>query len=126
MNINWRMLKSSQIYSFQALKQDVHRHEGDVSRLGDLENELETDSSQVSDQVKDVRKRYDTVRNNIDAIVDELESAHADQTSYRDMLQVSTYFHVNYHPQRSWGKVIFSQASVILLTRGGLPQCMLG
>ena len=30
-----------------------------------------------------------------------------------------------YRPQRSWGKVIFSQASVILLTRGGLPQCML-
>ena len=24
----------------------------------------------------------------------------------------------NYRPQRSWGKVIFSQASVILLTRG--------
>ena len=31
-----------------------------------------------------------------------------------------------YCPQRSWGKVIFSQASVILLTGGGLPQCMLG
>ena len=30
-----------------------------------------------------------------------------------------------YCPQRSWGKVIFSQASVILFT-GGLPQCMLG
>ena len=26
----------------------------------------------------------------------------------------------NYHPQRSWGKVIFSQASVILLTGGGV------
>ena len=25
-----------------------------------------------------------------------------------------------------WGKVIFSQASVILLMSGGLPQCMLG
>ena len=92
------MLISSQIYSFQALKQDVHRHERDVSRLGDLENELETDSTQVSDQVNDVRKRYDTVRNNIDAIVDELESAHADQASYRDMLQVSTYF-VNFLDQ---------------------------
>ena len=99
MNTIQRMLKSSQIYSFQALKQDVHRHEGIVSRLGDLENELETDSSQVSDQVKDVRKRYDTVRNNIDSIVDELESAHADQASYRDMLQVSTYFHVNFFDQ---------------------------
>ena len=32
-----------------------------------------------------------------------------------------------YRPQRSWGKVIFSQASVILITGGGgLPQCMLG
>ena len=31
----------------------------------------------------------------------------------------------HYHPQRSWGKVIFSQVSVILFT-GGLPQCMLG
>ena len=31
-----------------------------------------------------------------------------------------------YRPQRSWGKVIFSQASVILFTGGGLPQCMLG
>ena len=30
-------------------------------------------------------------------------------------------------PQRSWGKVMFLQASVILLTGGGgLPQCMLG
>ena len=27
-----------------------------------------------------------------------------------------------YHPQQSWGKVIFSQASVILLTRGVLSQ----
>ena len=26
-----------------------------------------------------------------------------------------------YRPQRSWGKVIFSQASVILLTGGGVP-----
>ena len=26
----------------------------------------------------------------------------------------------HYRPQRSWGKVIFSQASVILLTGGGL------
>ena len=32
----------------------------------------------------------------------------------------------HYRPQRSWGKVIFSQASVILFTGGGLPQCMLG
>ena len=32
----------------------------------------------------------------------------------------------NYRPQRSWGKIIFSQASVILFTWGGLPQCMLG
>ena len=31
-----------------------------------------------------------------------------------------------YRPQRSWGKVMFLQASVILLTRGGLPQYMLG
>ena len=32
-----------------------------------------------------------------------------------------------YRPQRSWDKVIFSQASVILFSRGGaLPQCMLG
>ena len=30
-----------------------------------------------------------------------------------------------YHPQRSWGKVIFSQASVILLTGGGaIPACL--
>ena len=27
----------------------------------------------------------------------------------------------NYRPQRSWGKIIFSQASVILLTGGGVP-----
>ena len=32
----------------------------------------------------------------------------------------------HYRPQRSWGKVIFSQASVILFTGRGLPQCMLG
>ena len=31
-----------------------------------------------------------------------------------------------YHPQRSWGKVMFSQACVILFTGGCLPQCMLG
>ena len=31
-----------------------------------------------------------------------------------------------YRLQRSWGKVMFSQASVILLTAGCLPQCMLG
>ena len=30
------------------------------------------------------------------------------------------WFCLYYHPERSWGKVIFSQASVILLT-GGLP-----
>ena len=32
------------------------------------------------------------------------------------ILEVSTFC----HPQRSWGKVIFSQMSVILLTGGGL------
>ena len=32
-----------------------------------------------------------------------------------------------YRPQRSWAKVMFLQASVILLMGGGcLPQCMLG
>ena len=31
-----------------------------------------------------------------------------------------------YHLQTSFAKVMFSQASVILLTGGGLPQCMLG
>ena len=31
-----------------------------------------------------------------------------------------------YRPQRSWGKVMFSQACVILFTGGFLPQCMLG
>ena len=33
-----------------------------------------------------------------------------------------------YRPQRSWAKVMFLQASVILSTEGGgcLPQCMLG
>ena len=30
----------------------------------------------------------------------------------------------NYRPQRSWAKVIFSQASVC--PQGGLPQCMVG
>ena len=35
--------------------------------------------------------------------------------------------HYNYYrPQRSWAKVMFLQASVILSTGGGLPQCMLG
>ena len=29
-----------------------------------------------------------------------------------------------YRPQRSWGKVIFSQASVILSTGGGIPACL--
>ena len=31
--------------------------------------------------------------------------------------------HDNYRPQRSWGKVIFSQASVILSTGGGMRGC---
>ena len=31
-----------------------------------------------------------------------------------------------YRPQRSWTKVMFLQASVILSTGGCLPQCMLG
>ena len=38
-------------------------------------------------------------------------------------------FNFHFHrPQRSWGKVMFLQASVILLYRGWgcLPQCMLG
>ena len=35
---------------------------------------------------------------------------------------------MNYRSQRSWAKVMFLQASVILYTVGGgcLPQCMLG
>ena len=33
---------------------------------------------------------------------------------------------INYRPQRSWGKVMFSQACVILFTGECLPQCMLG
>ena len=33
---------------------------------------------------------------------------------------------VYYRPQRSWAKVMFLQASVILSRGGGLPQCMLG
>ena len=31
-----------------------------------------------------------------------------------------------YHPQQSWGKVMFSQACVILFMGGCLPQCTLG
>ena len=32
---------------------------------------------------------------------------------------------IYYRPQRSWAKVMFLQASVILSTGGCLPQCML-
>ena len=39
---------------------------------------------------------------------------------------MAPYLYVCYRPQRSWGKVMFSQASVILFTGGCLPQCMLG
>ena len=35
-------------------------------------------------------------------------------------------FYSYYRLQRSWAKVMFLQASVILLTGGCLPQCMLG
>ena len=35
-------------------------------------------------------------------------------------------FYCYYRLQRSWAKVMFLQASVILLTGGCLPQCMLG
>ena len=35
--------------------------------------------------------------------------------------QISIGFYVNYRPQRSWGKAMFLQASVILLT-GGVPD----
>ena len=39
----------------------------------------------------------------------------------------SFYFVIfNYRPQRNWGKVMFSQACVILFTGGGLSQYMLG
>ena len=31
-----------------------------------------------------------------------------------------------YRPQRSWGKVIFSQASVVLSRGGGIPACIAG
>ena len=46
-------------------------------------------------------------------------------------LQICILYHTSYcyfyRPQRSWGKVMFLQASVILLTGVGcLPQCMLG
>ena len=40
-------------------------------------------------------------------------------------VQTLTLFHF-YRPQRSWAKVMFLQASVILLTWGCLPQCMMG
>ena len=36
---------------------------------------------------------------------------------------VKTYY---YRPQRSWGKVIFAQASVILLTGGDMRGCSQG
>ena len=36
------------------------------------------------------------------------------------------YSQFSYRPQRSWAKVLFLQASVILLTVGCLSQCMLG
>ena len=36
-------------------------------------------------------------------------------------LQIRTKYTYIYRPQRSWGKVIFSQASVILSTGGGVP-----
>ena len=46
---------------------------------------------------------------------------------------VQLFFHFDadfgkyyYRAQRSWAKVMFLQASVILLTGGCLPQCMLG
>ena len=43
------------------------------------------------------------------------------------ILQTHTFLDVCYRPQRSRGKVMFSQACVILFTGGwGLPQCMLG
>ena len=40
----------------------------------------------------------------------------------------SSTLKIHYHPQRSWGKVIFSQASVILLMGGGcaIPECIAG
>ena len=40
------------------------------------------------------------------------------------ILRSPTYAFRNiYHPQRSWGKVMFLQASVILLTGGGMRGC---
>ena len=42
-------------------------------------------------------------------------------------IEISTLWPIFfYRPQRSWGKVMFSQACVILFTGGCLPQCMLG
>ena len=42
------------------------------------------------------------------------------------LIKSTIHIHAYYLPQRSWAKVMFLQASVILSTRGGLPQCMLG
>ena len=74
---------------FQVLKQDIHQHGDDVSQLSTVVAELESESSQVIDQLQDTRNRYQTVKNQVDGIVDGLESAYAEQSSYRDMLQVS-------------------------------------
>lgn len=51
-------------------------------------SELETDSPQIQDQVKDVEKRHEAAKKQVDGIVDDLESDFAEQSGYRDMLQV--------------------------------------
>ena len=78
------------------MKQDVHKHEEDVSQLCALVDELETDSPQVLDQLQDTRNRHGNVKDQVDGIVGDLQSAHAEQASYRDMLQVCTNVQVPY------------------------------
>ena len=53
---------------------------------------------------------------------------HSRQTATTADSTHRTGMHSCYRPQRSWAKVMFLQASVILSTGGGgsLPQCMLG
>ena len=59
------------------------RHGSDLAELSSLVAELETDSPAILDQLQDTQSRYDKLAQNVDNIVSQLESAHAEQSSYR-------------------------------------------
>lgn len=61
-----------------------------MERLDAVAAELETDSPDVKDQLHDTHNRYETLQKQLEGLVTDLEAEQAEQSAYRDMLQVHT------------------------------------